>query len=43
MGEEKKTCCHPLSLSLVNVAVPRRVPVEVQILPKWVPVFVAAL
>ena len=42
-GEEKVTCCQPLLVSLVKVAEARRVPVAVQRLPVWVPVFAVPL
>jgi hypothetical protein len=37
-GLEKVTCCHPLAVSELNVAVARRVPAEDHRLPVWVPV-----
>src|SRR4051812_18313039 len=36
-GLAKFTCCHPLALSLANVAVASFVPVAVQRVPTWVP------
>ena len=42
-GLEKVTCCQPVVLSEVNVAVARRVPVSDHRLPTWVSVSPAAL
>ena len=37
-GVEKVTCCQPLAVSPVKVAVASKVPVLVQRWPTWVPV-----
>jgi hypothetical protein len=42
-GELNMTVCHPEAVSLVKVAEASSVPVELQRLPMWVPVFVDAL
>ena len=42
-GMAKLACCQPEAVSPVNVTVPSRVPVLLQRLPMWVPVFAAAL
>jgi hypothetical protein len=42
-GVEKLTRCQPDPVSLVKVALAKRVPEEDQMCPTWVPVFVVAL
>ena len=42
-GLAKVTCCQPVAVSLVKVAVASRVPVLVQRWPTWVPVLLAPL
>ena len=42
-GAENVTCCQPVAVSLVNVAVASSWPVLVHRWPTWVPVFVAPL
>ena len=42
-GLANLTVCHPDAVSLVNVAVARRVPSVVHRLPMWVPVLAVAL
>jgi len=42
-GFEKLTCCQPLALSFVKVALESSVPVFVQSRPTWVPVLAPAL
>ena len=42
-GWPNVTCCQPLAVSLVNVAVASSVPVRVHRWPTWVPVFVVPL
>ena len=42
-GLEKVTCCQPVAVSLVNVAVASRVPEPLHRLPTCVPVFPAPL
>jgi hypothetical protein len=40
---EKLTCCHPVDVSLANVADPRRVPLRDHRWPTCAPVFCAPL
>ena len=40
-GLEKLTCCQPLAVSLVKVALASKVPEALQRSPMWVPVFSA--
>ena len=42
-GLEKLTCCQPLAVSLVKVALASRVPEVVHRSPIWVPVFCGPL
>ena len=42
-GVAKFTCCQPLAVSLVKVALASNVPVLVHKSPMWVPVFVGPL
>ena len=42
-GVAKLTCCQPVAVSLLNVAVARSVPEAVQRWPTWVPVLPAPL